>query len=94
MSAYCFFNNIIDPAKLEPYKSLMVSAIKQYGGRCVVFGGQFKVIEGDWSPMFPVIIEFPSLEQAYDWYDSDEYQNLKKLRLSAIISNAVFLEGV
>ena len=95
MSAYCFFDNLetIDPAKLEEYKSLVAPVVEQYGGRYVVLGGKFKVVEGDWSPTFPVIIEFPSFEQAYRWYDSDEYHNLKKLRLSAVKSNAVFFEG-
>ncbi len=95
MSAYCFFDNLetIDPAKLEEYKSLVAPVVEQYGGRYVVLGGKFKVVEGDWSPTFPVIIEFSSFEQAYRWYDSDEYHNLKKLRLSAVKSNAVFFEG-
>ena len=96
MSAYCFFDNLetIDPAKLEEYKSSVAPVVEQYGGRYIVLGGKFQVIEGDWSPTFPVIIEFPSLEQAYRWYDSDEYQTLKKLRLSAVKSNAFFLEGL
>lgn len=96
MSAYCFFDNLetIDPGKLEEYKSLVAPVVEQYGGRYVVLGGKFKVVEGDWSPTFPVIIEFPSLKQACYWYDSAEYQKLKELRLSAVKSNAVFLEGL
>jgi uncharacterized protein (DUF1330 family) len=50
-------------------------------------------VEGDWQPVFPVIIEFPSLVQAHRWYDSDEYRDLKALRLSATIGNAVIIEG-
>jgi uncharacterized protein (DUF1330 family) len=41
-----------------------------------------------------VIIEFPGLEQAHRWYGSDEYRELKALRLSAVRSNAVFIEGL
>ena len=95
MSAYCFFDNLetINPEKLEEYKNRVAPVVQKFGGRYVVLGGKFKVVEGDWSPTLPVIIEFPSLEQAYKWYDSDEYQELKELRLSAVKSNAVFLEG-
>ncbi len=31
---------------------------------------------------------------AHRWYDSEEYRELKGLRLAATISNAVFMAGV
>jgi uncharacterized protein (DUF1330 family) len=40
------------------------------------------------------MIEFPSLDRAHQWYASDEYRELKALRLSAVRSNAVFIEGL
>lgn len=96
MSAYCLFDNleVIDSAKLEEYKKRALPVVEQYGGRYVVLGGKFDLVEGEWEPTFPVMIEFPSLEQAHRWYDSDEYRDLKALRLSAVRSNAVFIEGV
>jgi uncharacterized protein (DUF1330 family) len=45
-------------------------------------------------PSFLVIIEFPSLEKAYEWYNSDDYTELKALRLAAAESIAVFIEGM
>ena len=96
MSAYCLFDNleVTDPTKLEEYKNRALPVVERYGGRYVVLGGKFDTVEGEWRPTFPVMIEFPSLEQAYRWYDSDEYQELKALRLSAVRSNAVFIEGI
>lgn len=96
MSAYCLFDNIevTDPAKLEEYKKRAEPLVERYGGRYVVGGGKVEVVEGDWRPVFPVMIEFPSLEQAHRWYDSDEYRELKALRLSAVKSSAVFIEGI
>lgn len=96
MSAYCFFDNleVSDPAKLEEYKNRVAPIVEQYGGCYIVLGGRMDVVEGRWQPTFPVIIEFPSLEQAYRWYGSDEYRELKALRLSAVRSNAVFIEGL
>ena len=81
MSAYCLFDNleVRDPKKLEEYKTRALSVVEQYGGRYVVLGGKFDIVEGDWGPTFPVMIEFPSLEQAHRWYDSDEYRELKAL---------------
>jgi uncharacterized protein (DUF1330 family) len=40
------------------------------------------------------MIEFPSLERAHQWYASSEYAELKALRLAAVRSNAVFMEGL
>ncbi|MFB3120145.1 MAG: DUF1330 domain-containing protein [Stenotrophomonas maltophilia] len=96
MSAYCFFDNleVTDAAKLEEYKNRVAPVVEKYAGRYIVLGGKMDVVEGDWQPVFPVIIEFPSLEQAHRWYASDEYRELKALRLSAARSNAVFIEGL
>jgi uncharacterized protein (DUF1330 family) len=60
----------------------------------VVLGRRFDVVKGNWRPIFPVIIELPSLEEAHRWYSSEEYRELKELRLSAVKSNAVFIEGI
>jgi uncharacterized protein (DUF1330 family) len=30
-------------------------------GRYLTVGGKLKAVEGDWQPLFPVLIEFPSL---------------------------------
>ena len=96
MSAYCLFDNleVTDPAKLEEYKHRALPVVEHYGGHYIVLGGKFDRVEGEWQPTFPVMIEFPNLEQAYRWYDSDEYRELKALRLSAVRSNAVFIEGI
>lgn len=45
-----------------------------------------------WAPTFPVMIEFPSLERARQWYDSPEYRPFKALRKAAGTYNAVFFE--
>jgi uncharacterized protein (DUF1330 family) len=96
MPAYCFFNilEVNDPAKMEDYRSRVAATVDQYGGRYLISGGKFDVLEGDWQPVFPVMIEFPSLEQAHPWYDSQEYHELKKLRLAATTSSGVFMEGL
>jgi uncharacterized protein (DUF1330 family) len=96
MSAYCLFDNleIVDPAKMEEYKERVRPVVEQYGGRYVVIGGPFERKEGTWQPAYPVLLEFPDLDQARRWYDSPEYRDLKALRLSAVRSNAVFMAGL
>ncbi len=95
MAAYCFFDvlEVIDPEKLERYQKGVLAAVEHYGGRYLIVGGKCDVVEGQWRPVFPVLIEFPSLEHAHRWYDSEEYRELKGLRLAATRGNAVFIEG-
>lgn len=95
MPAYGFFDvlEITDSAKLERYREGVDATVEQYGGRYLSVGGACEVVEGTWRPVFPVIIEFPSLEQARRWYGSHEYRDLKALRLAATRGNAVFIDG-
>jgi len=97
MSAYCIFDilEITDPAAMETYRKRVADTVHHFGGRYVVRGGKSDVVEGNpWRPTFPVILEFPNLAQAHRWYDSEEYRELKELRLAATRSTAVFIEGL
>jgi uncharacterized protein (DUF1330 family) len=95
MSAYCLFDVLetTDPAKIGKYREGVFATVEKYGGRYLVLGGKFDVVEGNWRPAFPVLLEFPSLEQAHRWYGSTEYRPLRELRMQGANCNAVFIEG-
>jgi len=95
MAAYCFFDihEFTDQEKMAKYREGVLATVEQYDGRYLVLGGKCEIVEGSWSPKVPVIIEFPSMEQAHKWYNSPEYKPLLKLRLEATRGNAVFIEG-
>ena len=95
MSHYCFFDvrEVTDHAKVERYLVGVFATVAQYGGRYLVLGGKSDVVEGDWQPTYPVIVEFADGEQARRWYSSPEYEPLKALRLAGTRTNAVFIEG-
>lgn len=84
---------IKDAAKMERYRTQVSAVVEKFGGRYLVIGGPFRVVEGSYQPSFPVLIEFPSMEAAQRWYDSDEYRELKSLRLEATVSNGFFMAG-
>ena len=96
MPAYCFFDvlHVTDPDGLQRYRDGVLATVEHFGGRYLTVGGRCDVVEGDWRPTFPVLIEFPSLQHAHDWYDSDIYRELRALRLSATRGHAVFIDGV
>jgi len=83
---------IKDAAKVEDYKARVTPVVK-FGGRYLVIGGPFAVLEGSSSPVFPVMIQFPDMDQARRWYDSEEYSELKSLRLAATASHATLMAG-
>lgn len=95
MSAYCLFENleITDLAQLEAYKARVAPLVQRFGGRYVVLGGNPQRVEGEWTPGYLVMIEFPDLARAQQWYGSPEYEEVKRLRLAAGRFNGVILEG-
>jgi uncharacterized protein (DUF1330 family) len=59
-----------------------------------VRGGELAVLEGDWQPKRLVVLEFESLEAAKRFYDSEQYQEAKRLRDGAADLRMVAVEGV
>lgn len=96
MAGYAVFDllQVTDSAKMDEYRQKVRATIEKHGGRVVVAGGKFEVVEGSAKPTFPVILEFPSLEAARRWYDSEEYRPLKALRLAAAQANGFLVQGV
>lgn len=96
MPAYCYFDivKIHDEVAMEDYRKNVLKTVDQYGGRYIVIGGPFSPIEGSQKPTYPVMIEFPTYEQALQWYDSEEYRGLKENRLRAVDSHAFILQGL
>lgn len=96
MSAFFLFDNleVHDPDKLAEYAEKVAPVVASYGGRYRVVGGTAQALEGEWTPAYPVIIEFDSRERAQAWYDSEEYAPLKRLRQSAVTCNGVLIEGL
>ena len=83
-----------DAAKVEQYRARVAPVVEKFGGRYLVRGGPFEVVEGTYQPVMLVMLEFPSMDQARRWYDSEEYRDLKQLRLTATVSNGVFMTGL
>ena len=78
MPAYFIVDNeVTDPAGFEEYRKQVPATVARYGGKFLVRGGQVQTLEGDWKPKRMVVTEFPNIEQARRWYDSEEYRALK-----------------
>jgi len=95
MPAYVIVEtDITDPERYEQYKAASPGAVAAGGGRFVVRGGELAVLEGEWNPARLVVLEFPDLDSAKRWYESERYQDAKKLREGAASLRMVAVEGV
>ena len=84
MPAYVIVEtDITDPERYAQYKAASPGAVAAGGGRFVVRGGELAVLEGDWRPSRLVVLEFEDLAAAKRWYESEVYQEAKKLREGA-----------
>jgi uncharacterized protein (DUF1330 family) len=84
MAAYVISDvEMVDPELFEKYRALAPATIAQYGGRYLVRGGKIQTIEGDWKPKQIVIVEFPTMQRALEWYRSREYAEALKVRKKA-----------
>jgi uncharacterized protein (DUF1330 family) len=95
MPAYVIANvNVQDAATFEEYRKHVPATIAKHGGRYLVRGGRVERVEGSWSPTRLVVLEFPSMDQARRWYDSEEYRGPKALRMKCAMTDVVLVEGV
>lgn len=95
MPAYVIVDvSVHDPQEYEEYKKLTPASIAAFGGRFVVRGGRTISLEGDWKPERIVVLEFPSVELANAWWDSDAYSTAKKIRQKAADSRMIIVDGL
>ena len=94
MAAYIVVDiSINDPQTYERYKLLAPPSIAAYQGKYLVRGGRTDLLEGEWQPARLVILEFPSMEVAKAWWESEEYAAAKALRQSCADTEMLLVEG-
>jgi len=67
--------------------------IDQFGGRFIARGADIDTLEGEKETRRMVIIEFPSIEKAKAFYQSDAYQNARQIRANSAEAQFVVLDG-
>tara|TARA_A100001015_G_scaffold260712_1_gene305673 strand:- start:348 stop:632 length:285 start_codon:yes stop_codon:yes gene_type:complete len=80
MKAYwiAVYKDLENIEKIKKYAEKASPAIVKYKGKILSRGGEAETIEGSPSPR-TVLIEFPSKENALNFYHSSEYQAAMKL---------------
>ena len=95
MAAYMIAKiNVTDWDRYNEYLKVTPGIIAKYGGRFIVRGGEMVTLEGPEEKWRIVVIEFPDLQKAQDFYNSADYADAKKIREGAALAQFVAIEGV
>ena len=95
MAAYLIVEiDVRDPAGYEEYKTLAAQTVRAFGGRYLARGGEAQALEGDWTPRRVVILEFPSVGRAREWWSSPEYGKARDIRRRTADARMILVEGV
>ena len=95
MPAYMIAQIRIDDAEqFNEYRKQVIPTIQAFDGRVLAADAAPSIVEGEWPANSTVVIEFPSVERAQQWYDSDQYAAPKALRRRISNTNLVFLRGL
>jgi uncharacterized protein (DUF1330 family) len=95
MAAYVIAHiEVKDPTRYADYIKMSPISIQKFGGRFIARGGNVEKLEGSWEPKRLVLLEFPTIEAAREWYASDDYAPAKALRQATSTGDLVLINGV
>ncbi|MDP5220329.1 DUF1330 domain-containing protein [Ruegeria sp. 2205SS24-7] len=91
--AYWIANvTVTDPDAYQGYQSIAPEAFRKYGARFLA-RGDAETLEGqNWQRR--VIIEFDTIQQARNCYNSTEYQAAREKRAGACQADIALIEGL
>lgn len=85
--------DVTDPQRYAEYAQLSPAIIARFGGRFLARAGTTVTLEGPAARNRVVVIEFPSLQKAQEFYHSPEYTAARKLREGAATVQFIAVEG-
>ena len=86
--------DVKDPSAYQRYQAEVPALISRHGGECLVRGGNYEVLEGDWKPNRLLLFQFPDKESVQAFFSDPEYQPLKEIRHSVGETDIVLVEGL
>jgi uncharacterized protein (DUF1330 family) len=95
MAAYMIARiNVTDWDRYKEYMKVSPGIIAKYGGKFIVRGGEMVTLEGPEEKWRIVMVEFPDLAKAKEFYYSPEYKDAKKIRKDAALAQFVAISGI
>jgi len=96
MSAYVIVDTkISDTEAYEEYKALARPIAEKYGAIYRARGGDMEVVENElWSPTRIVMLEFPDMDAARSFMNSEEYSPVKAIRNANAECTTIIINGM
>jgi uncharacterized protein (DUF1330 family) len=85
--------DVTNPQQYGEYAKQSPDIIAKHGGRFIARAGRTVTLEGPAARSRVVIIEYPSFDAAQAWFNSPEYQKIKKVREGAANAQFIAVEG-
>jgi len=85
--------DVTNPQQYGEYAKQSPDIIAKHGGRFLARAGRTVTLEGPAARSRVVIIEYPSFDAAQAWFNSPEYQKIKKMREGAANAQFIAVEG-
>lgn len=95
MTAYAVahMRSVTPHPEIGLYLGRVSDTLDPFGGRFLVHGSELDVVEGSWSGHL-IVIEFPDLAAARNWYASAAYREIIRWRTDHSECDIVFTTGV
>jgi len=85
---------ILDQEAFDEYAEKVQPILQKYDGWWVAIEAHHETRAGTWPYVRTVLVEFPSIGRAQQWYDSPEYREIIPLRQRAIDANIVMVRSL
>lgn len=85
--------NVEMGSEITAYLEAIDATLAPFDGRFIIHGGPKHMLEGDFADDL-IVIAFPDLESARNWYASSVYQDIKALRSRNAEGEVFLIEGV
>ena len=86
-------NTVVDPDLMQEYLDRVGATVPE-GVSVIASDDVPEVIEGEGPALRTVIVEFPDRDVFDAWYQSEEYEELARIRMEAAPGTFVLVEGV
>lgn len=93
MPGYAIANyKVTDAEAYATYTKSVLPSLKKYGGKPLVVNHQTEAVEGEANHQ-TIVLEFESVERAKEWYHSEEYKDVKAIRIAATEGMFIISDG-
>ena len=95
MTAYLLVDlDIHDPEGFQEYRSKVPEFITRHGGKYLVAGGEFEIIEGNWQPHRLALFKFPDRQSIRNFCFDPDFAEIAAIRRRSSKTIAVAIDGL